>query len=1006
MLHFFVTLIQKIYLYNMRKILLVLILGGIWGTAFAQNLDREAFLDAEVRFMGGNYSLALERYDEFIRAWPNSPYAADARYRRAVSLYRLGRKDEAYEAFSAIEARYWSTKYRAYVPFWMGVIEYDRGEYPKALDHFNALAKKPPDQDTLVQSLVYLGKTYAALEQYETAEETFETYISTVKKMNIPLESDPSVLLFLSDMYDKLSEPEKMVSLWEEIDPAKLDTPVREQLTLRAAGAYLQTGEQVKGIALYEMLENSSRRDVSIAALQHLLEFEQQRGNETAVSTIVIKVENVLRSDPKALADFWLGLGSNAFHAGKYELARDYFIRVQAIRGDEGYSEDVPVFLAEIIFREGDTARAYQTLADAESRVKGDKTLLYIRMGWYSLLLENWPQARDSLNKAVSLADEAGKKDLADLARIYLAYGLYRSNQADPALSILGSLGDEPDREMRTLLSAELHKSLGQSEKALEEYSAILEISPSNVHARLGILLLYFDKAQYSQLITAAAEMEHRMDLRLLSEQEQFAFNYMQGIALAIQGSYRNAIPPLDRAISLAAFGGDQVSWAEFYRGWSFYRSSQFRDAADSLSGFVKKYPSHPQGYAAAYLAAWSYSRLGEYQNGAAMASQAASIARSGQPSPANAEAEARAWYLEGTLRPFFSDFRGALTALDKAGAVKAPGQQGTSYTIRAAFEKGTVYTLAGQITEADRAYEMVIRNFPNDPLAEEAAYRRGEIMYSAKRYSEAADRFNTYREKYPQGRFADGAVYFAGLSQKALGSTDRAILLWERLISDYKTSRYRFPGLLALAKAYREKQEWELVFNTYTTTLAEFGDRARLAGVDDEAETLRYIMAKLPEKAARLHVAMNKANGVRTAEGRSAALQLARYYITESAQREIGASLADDVIAFRRESPGQAAEAYLLKGDYYGALESWEPAAQAYLDAATAAGDSPQGAKTTGGQDIRSALAPEALFKAARARLRLGRRDSAVEITGTLQRLYPSSTWTNQARRLLEGGQ
>ena len=86
--------------------------------------ERELFSEAESRYFGRNYSIALEMYDEFLRQFPLSDLVPDAQYRRAVCLFRLDRLDEARSLFDSIEKRYRATKYYDDVPFWKGVILY------------------------------------------------------------------------------------------------------------------------------------------------------------------------------------------------------------------------------------------------------------------------------------------------------------------------------------------------------------------------------------------------------------------------------------------------------------------------------------------------------------------------------------------------------------------------------------------------------------------------------------------------------------------------------------------------------------------------------------------------------------------------------------------------------------------------------------------------------------------------------------------------------------------
>jgi len=965
-------------------------------SAFAQNLDQEAFLDAELRFLAGDYALALEQYDEFLRQRPDSAYAADARYRRAVTLYRLDRGAEAYGEFLAVESRYRATKYLAYIPFWLGVIEYEGQKYEAALKRFAALAARPPDAETLRQALLYQGKAATARRQADQAIAAFERLLDELAVAPLRIEDEPTALVFLSGLYAEKGDNPAQAALWERLEPQALDPATREDLALRAAEAYLALGRREQALPLFESLSASSRRSIAVSALRRLLEHERARGNEAAVQAVVVKAEYALHSDPEALGAFWLRLGAGAFREGKDELAATYFQRIAALLPPESVGAEVPVYLAELAHRRGDTAAAYRILATAAESPGGAPALLLARLGWYSLQLGDWEAARTRLSEALAAAESAAP-DLTASIRSNLAYAIYRLDRPDEALAVLAAASPAvADAHLRALL----HQQNGEAEKSLEAYTVLIAARTDRGEPRVERMALLFRKKQYARVLEDAADLGRFADPASLSEPYRFAAAYLRGVSAAVTGDYAPAVSALDQALSLASSGGAAVPWAAFYRAWSLYRASRFETAAAALAAFVGSYPDHPEAYTAAYLAAWSYARTGAYAQGAALAGTAAETAAAGtgRGGAAAAEDEGRARYLEGTLRALLADYNGALAALGRAAAL--PG----SYAVRASFESAAVLAQAGRVEESVAAYAALSRNYPRDPLAAEAEFRRGEVYYGAKRWAQAADAFAQYRQAYPAGDRVDAALYLGGIAQKSRGQIDPAILLWERLILDVAGGRYRFPALLALGQAYWDKQAWEASFNAYTSALAEFGDQARAAGAADQAETLRYLMAKLPEKAARLHVVLNRENGTATARGRAAALELARFYLTESAQREAGAALADEVIARRREDPGAAAEAYLLKGDYYTQLEVWAGGAEAYLAAADAAAAAPPGARSGQNRSVRDDLAPEALFKAARSRLRDDKRNSAAELAATLRRLYPGSSWTSQAERLLEG--
>ena len=989
--------------HNLTGLLFFLFLS-LGSVLYAQNTERDLFLDAEARFSGGNYALALEQYEEIIRKWPDSTYNADARYRRAIILYRMGKSAEAYRAFETVEKRYRSTKYLAYIPFWKAVIEYEQQEYGKAFQKLAAIQFDSLDDSTQQQVLLYRGKCALALDDTDNALQAFESLFQRLSQKPLQAETEGALLVYLSDLYSRLGKNEQQVQLWESLSKDSLKPDIREPLALRAAEAYLALQNYDKARPLLENLSSSDNREIAGKALQYLLSSEQKQGKDEAVSAVIIKAENLLRSDPKALASFWTQVGSAAFYEGKLELARSYLLRVQAIEGPEEWLQDVPIYLAEISWRQGDKKQALKTLLDAEPLLKSEKALLVSRLQWYALQLEDWDGAMLYGQRALTQAEREQRQDIASLVRSYLAYGLYRQNQYAQALEILGLDSVPPGpQEISKRLQSRLLQKTDQSVSALEGYNDLMQQIPFNPEIHIERMSLLFEKKQYTQVLASAQELEAKAELAKLSAPYRFGFLYMKGISLSqtanTPDAYKTAANLLASSLETAPKGDSALSWALYYEGWSLYRAGRFAESAPVFEQFVAGYPDHAQTYAAAYLGAWSYARLGKYEKGAALAQNAADRASetaagandSGSSiSGSGPEAAGRALYLEGVLRSLYSDWTGALKALDKASSVPS------SFAVRAAFEKGNVYYRMGKIPEADSAFAFIQRNYSQNPLAEEAAYRRGELYYGVKQWKEALDRFTAYRQTYQKGTHVDGALYLSGLIQQELSQTDSAILYWERLLREYLSSSYRLPTMIALEKAYWSKQDWENSLKVATNAIVEFGETAKTAGLEDDVATLRYLITGLPEGAARLQVQLVKQQGVTTSAGRKTALELARFYIQETSQREAGSILADQVIAYRGEDPEAAAEAYYLKGEYYSLMETWDKATNAYLDAVDVAGTLKTGA-------VRQDFIPESLFKAARGLLRLGKTDSARQLVNTLTKQYKDSPWTKQAVRLME---
>jgi len=969
---------------------LFLILFFINASLYAQNEDRALFFNAEARFKAGNVSLALQQFDELLMKWPDSPYNVDARYYRGIILYRMGKGQEAYQAFEVIEKRYRFSRYISYIPFWKALIDYDTKNYGRALQLLSNPALSNLDDETLHQALLYKGMAALALDNTDLALDAFERLNKERQRKSLGAETEGALLVYISEIYSRLGKYDEQIQLWESLQKEGLKQEIRESLALHTAEAYLVQGNTEKGTVLLETLSVSNNRDIAVKALQYLLRYEQKQGHDDKVASVIVKAENLLRNDPKALATFWTQVGSAVFFEGKLDLARSYLLRVLAIAENEDVTQEVPIYLAEINWRQGNKKQAIQILSDAAPGLQGERALLLSRLQWYALQQENWDEVIGFGERALAQAEKENREDLAALVRAYSSYSWYRKDDYSKALTLLGTeLVPPGPKDLSLRLKSRLLQKTGQAVSALDSYNALIQQNPFNPEMQIERMSLLFEKSQYDQVLASSQEMEANVDVAKISQAYRFAYLYMKGIALAITGttasSYGTAAEVLAKALENGPPGDTAFPWALYYKGWSLYRAGRFSESAQTFEQFVRQYPDHSQAYPAAYLGAWSYARQGQYGKSAILAQRAAEAVGSSDPL-----AMARARYLEGVVRSFSSDWTGALKALDLAASFSSP------LTVRALFEKANVYYRMGEIQEADAAFAMIQRNFSQDPQAEAAAYRRGELYYEAKQWREALDRFTQYRQSYVRGNKVDGALYFSALIQRELSQIDSSILLWERLLREYQGSTYRLPAMIALEKAYWTKQDWENALRVGTSAIVEFGDAAKSAGFEDDVAILRYLIAGMSEKAARLQVQLIKQQGVTTMAGRKTALELARYYIIESSQREAGVALADQVLAYMGEDPGSAAEAQFLKGEYYALLESWEKSTDAYLDAINVAG-------RLKASEIRQDLIPEALFKAARNTLRLGKTESARRLLETLKKQYGTSLWAKQADQLME---
>jgi tol-pal system protein YbgF len=112
----------------------------------------------------------------------NSPQQHNAvrseAYLKAFGLYSANKYDEAIESFSAFIKAYPDSEYAANAQYWIGECYYTRSDLPKALDSFNKVISNYPHGNKVPDAMLKAGYTLFAMKQPEKAAPMLESLVS------------------------------------------------------------------------------------------------------------------------------------------------------------------------------------------------------------------------------------------------------------------------------------------------------------------------------------------------------------------------------------------------------------------------------------------------------------------------------------------------------------------------------------------------------------------------------------------------------------------------------------------------------------------------------------------------------------------------------------------------------------------------------------------------------------------------------------------------------------
>ncbi|HUZ17376.1 MAG TPA: tetratricopeptide repeat protein [Spirochaetia bacterium] len=961
----------------MKRVLALLPLLVATASIYAQSTEKQLFLEAEGRFQAGNYELALEQYDSFLKQYPLSSYVPDVQFRRAVSLFRLGKTQEALDLFRTVEVRYSQTRFLPYVPFWIGLSEYQLKDWSAAATAFDVYLSGN-DDSYRDQALLYKA---VADKQLNRTDDARLTLVNLMNRVKDPA-TEPYALAELAALYAAKGDYQAVLDLLSKVDLSKVPEAFRNRLTLYDAEAFFQTGNTKRAEPLYAQLLSASPPVASVA-YQRLFSIYQTEGDSAKLSSIVNSAEVALAGMPQILSEFWLRVGIDDYRQNKLDLAESYLGRIWSMRSSlKTIDPLVPLYLAEIYAKTQRIDQAIAILQSALPTAASDQDLILFKTGSFQLQSGKFASAKSSFD---ALLAKYSSSTYADQAAYLDAYASIKQNDFQSALNVI-------DKELAQAkggtyapdllkLKALAEARLGNPAEAVTALKEYVPLVPNDIGSRVDLIKLYFELKDYSSVLAETKKLEASQPS--LSSKDPGAYllvSYMSGLALVTQKRYSDALARL-RTLTPAALQKSGLTMIEpysrFYEGWASYRLADYASAQALFDEVVAAKGTTDLTQRALYLAGWSaylradYAKAGGYFLAYANESTGEDH-DNGLYMEAKSLAGAREY--DAAAATYRSIYRNSPTS---------------SLADDSLYEYAGVLADTGKVEAAAAAYAKLAADYPSSPLAESSLYKRGELLYGNKEYEAAKTAFTDYRLHFPNGPRVDAALYWGGRAALDSGEDFGAVLLWEKLIADYPTSSYRPDAMQRTAEIYAQRSDLQKALDLYNQLIAVYPKEAQTIGAQDKAQKIKYLLSGQSSQEAELLVTIGKDNGAETAKGRAAMIALSRLYIYKAGGRMGEAlPLLQDVVAKKATAQADAAQAQYLIGEYYYRAGDLSRAANEFLIASTI--------------DTKNAdLTAASMFRAAQIAKASGNASDALLLAQRIQKQFPGTEWAVEAAKL-----
>lgn len=110
-------------------------------------------------------------------------------------------------------------------------------------------------------------------------------------------------------------------------------------------------------------------------------------------------------------------------------------------------------------------------------------------------------------------------------------------------------------------------------------------------------------------------------------------------------------------------------------------------------------------------------------------------------------------------------------------------GVEVRAYDASDLFEQAAEANAAGRFTEAGERYRVLLRDFPGSPLAPAALFNLGRVTFDLGEHEEAAQLFEEFVRRYPDGTDARDALFLRGVSLAKCERWDASQRVFEALL-------------------------------------------------------------------------------------------------------------------------------------------------------------------------------------------------------------------------------
>jgi cellulose synthase operon protein C len=709
-------------------------------------------------FERGSWEAALEKYQQFVTANPQSTQLPDALWQAGECCYALDRHDQALGYYLRLTEQFPEAEQSLHGWYRQGDIQLRQGKLAEAAEAFRVMLTKGPKSPLasgaaywLGEALYRQGKTTEAVAAYEQClalqpDPNYAAYanysIGLLKVRAGDLEGGKARLQAVLDEHSGHELAPEVTYLLGEASLLGKDYEGARQLYQKVVDAYPKSrsallaksglgrvlsaaGEYAEALPIFEEVARGPDPEAAHEAAMRAADCLYVLGRYAEAASAYGAVADDPANPQASLGRFWAAMALE--RQPDKPAAVQAFTQFVTAQPQHERAVEAYLHLGTLQAESGDLEAAGKSYQLAEAGARDGQLRLQAQFGaaWVTYRRAPSDQALDEMEK---LAAEAPHNDVtAQMQGRVGGLRLARGEYARAILLLSRLVQDYPKggNVPETLYLLGLaHEKAGEVAPAAEAYGRVVAQHPGSPYAteargRLAVLAARAGRLQDARALIAQVKQQ-APDSAALAQATM-------ALAEALSGQKEYAQAAAEYAAVLASKPGDLAPDAEYGLGACRLALGDLPGAIEAFRRCATTYPQAPNAPLARYQLGAALLRSGDARGAA---EQLEALLAAGPPADLAAEALLDLGWAYTDLK----DTPRALTAF--ARLVHDFPQ--ASYAAEAQFRLGELHFAQGDYPASQKAYELVLANDQGSVLTDAASYKLGWALLKQAKLSAA----------------------------------------------------------------------------------------------------------------------------------------------------------------------------------------------------------------------------------------------------------------------------